>query len=1006
MTRLSAHPSTTVLACLAALGSLALIPFAGAQTKSTVPPAAPPAAVAPDFKPGFAALHRLGVTNVSRATFVSFSGLMQYQMRGGRSELTGSLQRFGWQLAGDASSGVFLLADGITVRRASSATPVASPNMYGRWNGDEDEMELAAATQTVEGVTWKAADLDAETTRLTEKLQKAVAKRDAALAKSGAEGEEMTRRMMQMSGQSAEQLAPVLFFATHVADQGRTQEANQLVAQAINLAGSRQSLLEAAVNELAGSAYLESWRRFRSSGDWSSYGRDLSTLVTRFARGWRDATNAVELARRVQVFTAAGRKPAALPNSLTAAERALADALATAPRPGHAAGLRVLQPGFWVLPPDTNDMMGAWISTNAHPLARLLRGGTNSIPVLLAMLDDHTTLTQLATTRALVQPVADESGSDEMAMMMRRDLMMRGVSGGFPHPASRADIAAILLEPLVGQNESSYRSSRGRPAQGTPKSLADRVRTWQAAHAGLGLEEIAFRNLTSRDYSAVRQSATYLARSSSTSAWQRLEQHILRSRDPDNLADVAEQYVRHRGKQALPFVEAYAKRLSGGAPAADVTEDVDPQLFNNKAAASDQYAKYRQKQAARIVARLKRIVESKPATAVLDEVAAGKLTLGDAREELQDLWRMPPQDLLNAFVTSAAKASNSTTRVELLSATEWIPRMMQYHMYAPPAARVVPDKALLSPLPAADAWRQLLADTRLPTNSHPVAWQPATTVRACAAAYMERVCAPGATGDVSTLVNRLGEPACDLLLRRAASRLSGAKDVQPPLPDASRVPASRLLALTNAAPSAAVLAGLTPDERLALALAALQNPALAPAIAVHTHRVRIAPLPAELAAAGAALKAGADRPLSVAFLRDLAAQCVALAKQGQRVTFELRQAPGFAGVEASVRLSRPDDAQPSPAGGVAVSMLRCEGSDERFVHHPGAAPAKPPVAEDPLKRPTDDELLAAEVSRIERGPLSPAEAEAAAWKRVDAFCVGDESIGFPAILAITAVPTS
>lgn len=993
----------------------ALVTFTRAQTRPT-PPSVTPLPVSPvtnavvavpDFSQGFASLHRLGVTNVSRATYVVFTGAMSYQMHGGNSPYGANMpQNFGWQLSGDASNGVFLLADGLTVRCATAAQPKKSlpEQRYAGRDGDEEAWENIAATQTLMGVNWKAADLDAEIKRITEKLQKEIVRRDAALAKAGEAGEAEARYMLRMAGQEGQSRAPVLFFATHVADQGRGQEANQLVALAMNLADSRQRLLEEAVDALAGSAYNKVWRRFRGSDDWEAYGRDVEVLAARFSRGWHNVTNAVELARRVRAFTAAGRQAANVSGELSAADRALAAALVTAPRSRIVN--QILPPRFlWALPPDTNDMPGAWITTNAHPLARLLRGGTNSIPVLLALLDDHVTLTPFVTTRPLVEAAPDNAGQDEMEMMMQG---MYGKQSDFPHPATRADIAALLLEALVGQKETSYHRDRGRSVPDAAPALAERVRAWQSANAGLNTEELAIRMLAAKDYNAPRQAADYLARSSSTSGWQRLEQHMLRDRNPDNLADVAEKYVRRRGPDARPFVEAYAKRLFGGASAVEVPEDVDPQLFKG-AAAADPAAKYREKRAKQIVSRLNRIVENKPVTAILDEIAADKRTLADAREDLQELWQMTPQDLLNALINSAAKATNSATRVEILSATEWIPTMARYRRYSPPfgedpAGLADVQTPLLTPLPAADAWRRLLADTRVPTNLHPVAWQPPTTVSACAAAYMERLCTPGATGDVSTLVNRLGEPACDLLLRRAASRLSGTADIQPPLPDAGRVSAARLNVLTNAVPSAAVIAALTLDERLALGLAVLQNPALAPGLAVRNRRLRVITPAAELAAVSAVLRAGEGQPLSVSFLQGLAVQCEALARQGQRVTFELRQQPGFGGVEASVRPWHPDESLPSPAGGVVVSLLRCEGSDERLVCHPGVASAKIPAAEDLRKRPTDDELLAAEVARIERGPLSPAEAEAAFWKRIEIFCIGDESLGFPAVVSICAVP--
>jgi hypothetical protein len=263
------------------------------------------------------------------------------------------------------------------------------------------------------------------------------------------------------------------------------------------------------------------------------------------------------------------------------------------------------------------------------------------------------------------------------------------------------------------------------------------------------------------------------------------------------------------------------------------------------------------------------------------------------------------------------------------------------------------------------------------------------------------------------MFNELGPDGLQLLRKRAESRVSGAAVIQPALPDSACVTAGRLAELTNSLPHAALgaratqVAGLTADERLALARAARTNHGLAAALAPVAHRLDAVLSTNTPAAARAALQGCDGKVMDVDALQGLVRQCGELAKQGQAVTFKLLRRAGCGGVDVSAHLSQPDDAIGCDAGaGVGIGEETLDGAPETMLLHPGApaaASGTASAADDPLKRPTDAELIASEIARLQRGPLTEAEAEAAFWKRMEALCTTDPAIGFPFGIRITPV---
>ena len=997
-------------------------------------PAASPAstgqtAVVADFSKGFALLHSLGITNVAKATYVTLSGpeAMGYVYRSMRYGLTGNA----WQLSGDSTNGLFLLNETMLVR-ATTAPLVITNQMEQmrlmRYGGDsEDEGSADGAVRTLHGVKWKPADLQADLDRLLPKLQKEADKYLAAKAKEKAESEgedENMRRMREMrsaaAGGDIGQWVSCLLSAAHYADQGHLPEANRLASLAMTLGGGNVKLLEAVMESLGNEAYQKVWSHFRATGDWNAYAAGIDGVVTRFPRGWQPAAGARQLAPRLRAFGAAGAKPAPLKTPLPADAAALADALATAPA-SHEADYAYQQPSYWVLPRDTNDYVGAWVATNAHPLARLLRSGTNAIPVLLALMDDQATFTRVQAygMPASTNAAAADEAEDDTARMMREMAMSRSAS--LARPATRGEIATQVLQALVGEDRQAY-YSRGRRGAQQGKSLAERVRTWQEEHAGMTAEDLAMACLTGKDYSQRSQAVQYLAASKSPSAWQSLEKFLLGKAESDDTMWLAQSYVSRRGKAAKPFVDAFEARITGGAAPTNAVKAAtgeEEELFKASGGRDDSSRKYRLQQQQRTLKEMRRVVDAKPFDAVVEEIASGKVSPEVGRENMaRSFYETSYAERVMAAIRGAAKAQAADVRISLLNLTSRPDTRLtaQYEYMMAQRGMPVAKSEIPAVAPLADAWRTLLSDTRATTNRTATFWQPALTVREVAALNMEAIYAPPATNglDVLLLFNELGSDSLQLLLKRAESRLSGAAVVQPALPDPAAVTPARLAELTNsltrATPGvrATQVASLNPDERLVVSRAARTNPNLAAALAPVAHRMRAKPSATSPAAASAALQGCDGKTMDVAALQALARQCADLAKQGQPVTFELLRRSGCNGVDVAARIPLPGDAVGvaiDPSIGIGVETL--DGAPETMLLHPGAPAAATPDAasasDDPLKRPTDVELVASEIARIQRGPMTAAEAEAGFWKRLDALCTTDPAVGFPAGIRITPV---
>lgn len=1051
-----------LIACAAAVSAAPQdTPVASSPT-----PAVAPAAVAAgktqtvavaDFSQGFAVLHRMGVTNVAKATYVTLSGpsvMYVTQGTGSRYGLKGNA----WQLSGDSTNGLFLVNETMLVR-ATSAKPAVSNGVdpfaqvrfrgyYGPGYEDgegDDESLGGTSVRTLYDVKWKPADLQADIANLLAKLQKEADKFLAAKAKKKSHGEDedesenpMRRAQVEVAGYDVNAWVACLLGAAHYADQGHLAEANRLAALTMTLGGGNAHLLEAVMNRLGNEAYQMVWAKFRATGNWKAYIAGLDGVVARFPRGWQQLASARELASRIRAFDAAGARPAPLKTSLRPADQALADALATAPATRETT-YASQQAGFWVLPRNTNDFVGVWVATNAHPLARLLRSGTNAIPVLLALLDDSTTFTRLQTTAALpstnTAATADATDDAEsMQEMMRAEMeRMRG-SGGMPgggagllRPALRSEIAKQLLQALVGgdQNANMYSSSHGRRNQPQEKTLAERVRLWQEKNAGLTNEELAFACLAGKDYNQRSQAMQYLAASPSTSVWLRLEKQILGSANLDQDQWLVQTYVMRRGKDAKAFVDAFEARIVSGAlptnavKVATVDGSGEEELFKAASDHDPRSDKYRIQQQKRMLKELRRIVDAKPLDVLVDEIATGKISPEAGREIMgRSFYETPYAKRMEIALRGAAKAQAPDVRINLLHLTLRPDNsaMVQYEASMAQRGGVPSDKPEPPSAKAlAEVWRTLLADARPSTNRSPNIWHPPLTVRETAAMSMELVYGRPSDTELNArmLVDELGASGLQLLLQRAESRLSGAASVQPPLPDPASVPAGRLAELTNALPRAALSAratqvvGLDVHTRLALARAARTNTELAAALAPLAHRMRALLATNTPEKARAALQACDGKVLDATVLQGLVRQCDELAKQGQPVTFELLRRAGCDGVEVAARVALPIDAiGRDSAAGVGIGVETLDSAPETLLLHPGASVQSPgavDAAEDPLKRPTDAELIASEIARLQRGPMTAAEAEASFWKRIATLCAADTAIGFPAGIRITPV---
>jgi len=195
-----------------------------------------------DYSPAFQLLREMGMPEVVSAEYGKLSNPQDYS---GRGQLFYDLEMKGgqWRLADDRM---------MTITGAISEIPKTP------------------------GVEWKPIDLAEDVATLLKYLEKAE-----------------TEGYGNISHQ-VDSLAKLIFFGAQLDDQGRSDEADQIVAHALAAAGNPRDPIRQSLQSLAGSAYSELLSKHLKTSEWQELAAELAPLRERFGSAW-DAGPAVAL---------------------------------------------------------------------------------------------------------------------------------------------------------------------------------------------------------------------------------------------------------------------------------------------------------------------------------------------------------------------------------------------------------------------------------------------------------------------------------------------------------------------------------------------------------------------------------------------------------------------------------------------------------------------------------------------------------------------------------------
>lgn len=126
---------------------------------------------------------------------------------------------------------------------------------------------------------------------------------------------------------------------------------------------------------------------FKRSNDWNAFDKALGELNGRVASGWKRVPLVKRLQGLVRAQAALKEVPPLQGEGLSAADQALAWELVLGPDRGGGTFQPYMMHHLWILGNWREERAG--VASN-HPAGRILMRGTNSIPLLLAMLGDAT----------------------------------------------------------------------------------------------------------------------------------------------------------------------------------------------------------------------------------------------------------------------------------------------------------------------------------------------------------------------------------------------------------------------------------------------------------------------------------------------------------------------------------------------------------------------------------------------------------------------------------------
>lgn len=756
-------------------------------------PATPLATVTtnvPDYSQGFRTFIRMGLPDTSQARYVKLDywggmpDMMMHRMR--ETPLAGNA----WLISENkedksvlvsASGRTLELFDQKTVMKRqmeqarSNAVTQAASVMRGDKTRQVSPVSRSFAPAMASG-SWTPTDLSRDLVKATAFVEKKI----KAKAAGG-------REIRYDDFMRSDEPAGVLFlFATFAWQNGKVQEANALAGRLFTLVGDSRKVIVAALNVMADGQLAATATDFSKTGDWTAYHAAVTALLKKYPAGWRQAGGVKLLASRLQARIAMSEPPAVTGAGLGEEDFKLAAALASET---NQAGPQMWDGQLWILPqPKAMRLM-----KNDSVISRIKARGTQSIPLLIALVSDET-LCPLRRNDIGMSSYTSYSSSDASKSEEERAQL---IYNQLDRPVTRGEIARTLLMPLCPRVENT-RQSEG---ESTPEEMIESVGKVYEAVKNLPPAALAQYFLKNGDQNQKQAAISILLEGDVETNAPVIEAFLLTPPDDESEGmrmgnGLAQQYVQKRGEQAAEFVEKYAamrKKVELPSSMADNAE----------------YVKRLEKQAENEIKTLRALVKKPDLAEAVAALANVDDENGGSMVAYATFENQPPAKTLPLLLAAAVKATNVASRVRILGMMPMLRYSgMQESMEEgeqdeavdpdgmPLAMKQFAGKNQLSIGTHIADWKLLLSDTRAVPGGRRAGGAYEMTVADLVATSIESL-----YGDISAMEQYerhggVGNPRPEVAMKisraRAAARLAGKPEDQlPKMPSTDDVSAER-----------------------------------------------------------------------------------------------------------------------------------------------------------------------------------------------------------------------
>ena len=524
------------------------------------------------------------------------------------------------------------------------------------------------------------------------------------------------------------------------------EAANKLAAATLSASEDKNAAISKAIGLLATQEYSEALKKIQETRDWNALADVCEAIAQKYGRGWKYSKHMGPLAKKLREQPV-GPTPLRALEGMTLSEqdhqfaREIAD-LEEAPQ-----SLSNFPQLLWIFP--LNERFSGYFSRSENKgdllLKKVVDRGREAVPLLIAMLGDHTFLpyTLSETSNNTLDGIDFES---------------------LPIPATRASFASSLAVGLVPGFE-SY--------QVDPENLRGALIDWYKRAKDQSLTDIAREVLHSGTEQQSEQAMVYLYDHGNEKDFVVIERNLVDEAidSPWSGFSAIADYVKKRGEAGKGFV----KRLES---------DLEKHLaiLKDDSEQEDSYKSTKQSFDENLKT-LHSLLSSETAADILARVVTGEDKLekvyGAVGEKLKE-EHLP--DRITTLITAAASPNAS---VEIRNS------LLRFLSYVTDGEEAEKDAKLPPPSVNAELWKKLLKDKRKPEES-------GSEIRLTAAFAIEQLYSSDKSVGLGKFWSRSGVAGSQFLTERALARVEGkTEDQLPPFPRPEDVSEERRATLSK-----------------------------------------------------------------------------------------------------------------------------------------------------------------------------------------------------------------